>query len=123
MSTGTLLFIIYYYYYYYYLFIIILESKNKVEKKKVEAVKASPQSIYIESQSKKSLGGSLHRLHLLHFILHRLHLFILYQNSRLLATFYTSSFTDYIHEATHLLTLLTLLTLLIDVSSVNSVSE
>jgi hypothetical protein len=32
----------------------------------------------------------------------------------LLPTFYTLSFLDYIHEATHLLTLLTLLTLLID---------
>ncbi len=37
----------------------------------------------------------------------------IYINSPLLATFYTLSFLDYIHEATHLLTLLTLLTLLI----------
>ena len=38
--------------------------------------------------------------------------FILNRNSPLLATFYTLSFIDYIHDATHLLTLLTLLTLL-----------
>jgi len=36
---------------------------------------------------------------------------MLHVNSSLLATFYTLSFLDYIHEATHLLTLLTLLTL------------
>ena len=71
-------------------------------------------------KNKKSLGGSLHHLHVLHFILlrlhllydniHRLHSFILYPNSPLLATFYTLSFLDYIHEATHLLTLLTYIT-------------
>ena len=49
---------------------------------------------------------------LLNYTIHRLHPFILYLNSPLLATFYTSSFLDFIHEATYLLTLLTLLTLL-----------
>jgi hypothetical protein len=38
--------------------------------------------------------------------------FILYLKSSLLATFYTLSFLDYIHEATHLLTLLTYINLL-----------
>jgi hypothetical protein len=82
-------------------------------------VEAIPQSIHIESQNKKSFGGSLHRLHLLHFILHRLHLFVLYLNSPLLATFYTLSFIDYIHDATHLLTLLTLLKLLTLLTYIN----
>ena len=46
------------------------------------------------------------------YILHPLHPFVLYLDSSLLASFYTSSVIDDIHEATHLLTRLRLLTLL-----------
>ena len=45
--------------------------------------------------------------------------FILCIDSPLLATFYTLSFTDYIHDATHLLTQLTLLTLLTLLTYIN----
>ena len=67
----------------YYIYIIIIISIiyyywfrkwKESRREQVEAVEAIPQSISIESLNKKSLGGSLHRLHLLLFILHRLHL-------------------------------------------------
>jgi hypothetical protein len=48
-------YILYLYYYYCY---IILESKKKVEKKRWRLWRLSPKSNSIESQNKKSLGGS-----------------------------------------------------------------
>jgi hypothetical protein len=86
----------------------------------------SPPSISVQSKIKKVWGEGYTASTLLYYIIHRRHPFILYHtpptplctisytadtliiyqylDSLLLPTFYTLSFIDYIHDATHLLT-------------------